>query len=242
MAANPDEASQLPEQLASTRSRDLSLLLPLLLGMSNSPRREPSDSIGSDQETGARSVDRIILINPITQGMIVIEGGRSLESLLRDAVSKEGLPPASKASIDAMPKIEITQEDLGKECSICLDGWEIGGEAREIPCKHRFHSNCIEKWLGIHGSCPLCRFKMPTDEEECRKRGRGEGEGEGEDEQGRGRRAERGEIWVTFSFSNGNRDSATPATESSDASDSTSSPNTPVTDYETSNNSNREDH
>ncbi|KAJ4960698.1 hypothetical protein NE237_020608 [Protea cynaroides] len=219
MASNPDssEASSLMEQLASTRNRDLSLLLPLILGISSSPRREPSNE--SDQETGSGSVDRIILINPITQGMIVIDGGRSLESLLRDAMGKEGLPPASKASIEEMPKVEITQEDLDQECSICLDGWEIGGEAREMPCKHRFHSSCIEEWLGMHGSCPLCRFKMPTDEEDCRKRSRGDGNGAVEDEQGRGRRAERGEIWVTFSFSNnqgGNMDSTTPAIESSE--------------------------
>ncbi|XP_043724930.1 E3 ubiquitin-protein ligase MPSR1-like [Telopea speciosissima] len=246
MAANPDEESSLTEQLASTRSRELSLLLPLILGLAGSPRRE-SDNTDSDQETGARSVDRIILINPITQGTIVIEGGRNLESLLRDSLSKEGLPPASKASIEAMPKMEITQEDLDKECSICLEGWEIGEEAREMPCKHRFHSSCIEKWLGMHGSCPLCRFKMPTNEEEYRKRGSGDGDGDGdgEDEQRRERRGERREIWVTFSFSNnnrgGNRNSTNPATESSDPSDS-SSLNPSVTDHETSNNSNHEDH
>ncbi|XP_042496468.1 E3 ubiquitin-protein ligase MPSR1-like [Macadamia integrifolia] len=213
MAANPDapEASSLLEQLESVRSRDLSLLLPIILGLSSSsPTREPSSD--SDQESQGRSVERIILINPITQGMIVIEGGRSLESLLRDALSKEGLPPATKASIEAMPTVEITQEDLGKECSICLDGWEIGGEAKEMPCKHRYHAGCIEKWLRMHGSCPVCRFEMPTDEGECRKRGRGDHDVDGEDEEGRERRAERGEIWVSLSFSSssgGNRDSAT---------------------------------
>ncbi|KAJ4972976.1 hypothetical protein NE237_006150 [Protea cynaroides] len=163
---------------------------------SNSSARDPIRN--SDQESEGRSVDHIILINPITQAMIVIEGGRSLESLLREALSKQGLPPASKGSIEAMPKVEITQEDLDKECSICLDGWEIGEEAREMPCNHRYHSGCIEKWLRMHGSCPVCRFEMPTGEEESRKRERGDGE---DDDEGRERRAERREIWVTFFFS-----------------------------------------
>ncbi|KAI5341200.1 PREDICTED: E3 [Prunus dulcis] len=66
---------------------------------------------------------------------------------------------ASKASIDAMPRVTVTSQ--GAECSICLEGLEVGAEAREMPCKHRFHSLCIELWLGRRGSCPLCRFSMP---------------------------------------------------------------------------------
>ncbi|XP_043703541.1 E3 ubiquitin-protein ligase MPSR1-like [Telopea speciosissima] len=240
MAANPDasDVSSFVEQL-ERRSRDLSLRLPLILGISSSSTtREPSSD--SDQESEERRMDRIILINPITQGMIVIEGGRSLESLLRDALTKEGLPPASKASIEEMPTVEITLEDLDKECSICLDGWEIGGEAKEMPCKHRHHAGCIEKWLRMHGSCPVCRFEMPNDEEECRKRGRGDHDGDSEDDEGRERRADRGEIWVTFSFSNssdGDRDSTTTTTTTATESSSDSSPNT-SNDDGTSNNSN----
>uniref|UniRef100_A0A3Q7F0S6 RING-type E3 ubiquitin transferase n=1 Tax=Solanum lycopersicum TaxID=4081 RepID=A0A3Q7F0S6_SOLLC len=42
----------------------------------------------------------------------------------------------------------------GIDCSICLSNYEIGEEAKKIPCKHHFHSICIDKWLGINGSCP----------------------------------------------------------------------------------------
>ncbi|MCL7027336.1 hypothetical protein MKW94_015899 [Papaver nudicaule] len=84
----------------------------------------------------------------LSSRMIVIEGvGRGFDEFMRQMSEKQGLAPATKASIDAMPK-----------CSICLDGFEIGAEAREIPCKHRYHSNCIEKWLGIHGNYPVCQF------------------------------------------------------------------------------------
>nr|DAD31275.1 TPA_asm: hypothetical protein HUJ06_010126 [Nelumbo nucifera] len=207
MASQPEmsEASFL-DQLISSRNRDLSLFLPLILGFTSSPRRESDDP---DRESEGRSHERIILINPFTQGMIVIEGAGSLEALLRDAISKNGPPPASKASIEAMPKVEISEEEGDGECAICLEGWEIGGEAREMPCKHRYHSSCIETWLGLHGSCPICRFKMPVDEEECRKRSA--------DEEGRGRRIER-EIWVSLSFSN-NSNSSSDTTTNNDNDD-----------------------
>ncbi|TYI08675.1 hypothetical protein ES332_A09G016400v1 [Gossypium tomentosum] len=69
--------------------------------------------------------------------------------------------PASKASIKAMPRIQV--EESGKDCCICLEEFEVDEEGRAMPCKHLFHSGCIEKWLEIHGTCPICRFLMPTE-------------------------------------------------------------------------------
>ncbi|KAE8735823.1 putative Ribosomal protein L34e superfamily protein [Hibiscus syriacus] len=60
-----------------------------------------------------------------------------------------------------MPKIKVRES--GRDCSICLEEFEVDGEGREMPCKHVFHSGCIEKWLQIHGSCPVCRFLMPAE-------------------------------------------------------------------------------
>ncbi|OIT01159.1 e3 ubiquitin-protein ligase ring1 [Nicotiana attenuata] len=67
-------------------------------------------------------------------------------------------PPATKASIEALPIIQIVENE--GECAICLLEFQVGGKAKEMPCKHRYHSNCINKWLEIHGSCPVCRYKM----------------------------------------------------------------------------------
>ncbi|KAE8694449.1 putative Ribosomal protein L34e superfamily protein [Hibiscus syriacus] len=78
-----------------------------------------------------------------------------------DAGNKPGAAPASKASIEAMPKIKV--KESGRDCSICLEEFGVDEEAREMPCKHVFHSGCIQKWLQIHGSCPICRFLMPAD-------------------------------------------------------------------------------
>ncbi|XP_039049553.1 E3 ubiquitin-protein ligase MPSR1-like [Hibiscus syriacus] len=78
-----------------------------------------------------------------------------------DAGNKPGPAPASKASIEAMPRIKV--KGSGSDCSICLEEFEVDEEAREMPCKHLFHSDCIEKWLQIHGSCPVCRFLMPAE-------------------------------------------------------------------------------
>ncbi|AEC10707.1 putative RING-H2 finger protein ATL21A [Arabidopsis thaliana] len=43
-------------------------------------------------------------------------------------------------------------------CPICLSEYASKETVRCIPeCDHCFHSECIDVWLKIHGSCPLCR-------------------------------------------------------------------------------------
>lgn len=115
------------------------------------------------------------------------------DSLINDLFSsKSGRPPASKASIDAMESVEVVGGESGDDqCVICLEEWEAGEKAKEMPCKHRFHGECIEKWLRIHGSCPVCRYEMPVDETDDEEKKRRSGEGDGE---------RRRNIWVSFRY------------------------------------------
>jgi len=44
------------------------------------------------------------------------------------------------------------------ECSICMEAFQDGECVRELPmCGHIFHSECIDEWLSLNGSCPICR-------------------------------------------------------------------------------------
>ncbi|XP_010926559.1 E3 ubiquitin-protein ligase MPSR1 [Elaeis guineensis] len=147
---------------------------------------------------GTEGPDRVVLVNPLTQGMVVLEGDAGhLSDILADvgAAGKRGPPPASKASIEAMRTVEVGEGDLSEqECAVCLDGFKSsGGVVKEMPCRHMFHGGCIEKWLGMHGSCPVCRYQMPVEEEDgARKGGEREGVGEGT--------VMRREIWMTIAF------------------------------------------
>jgi hypothetical protein len=49
---------------------------------------------------------------------------------------------------------------LIQECCICLCPYEDGVELRELPCNHHFHCSCIDKWLHINATCPLCKFDI----------------------------------------------------------------------------------
>ncbi|GAB2211828.1 hypothetical protein Drorol1_Dr00025165 [Drosera rotundifolia] len=52
----------------------------------------------------------------------------------------------------------LSTEDA--ECCICLTAYDHGIELREMPCGHHFHSACIEKWLYINSTCPLCKYDI----------------------------------------------------------------------------------
>ncbi|KAH6820494.1 hypothetical protein C2S53_008410 [Perilla frutescens var. hirtella] len=43
-------------------------------------------------------------------------------------------------------------------CPICLADYQPKETLRSIPeCNHYFHADCIDEWLKLNGTCPLCR-------------------------------------------------------------------------------------
>lgn len=92
--------------------------------------------------------------------------GPGLEELFEQlsANDRRGPPPASRSSIDAMPVVKITQRHLrsNSHCPVCQDKFELGSEARQMPCDHIYHSDCIVPWLVQHNSCPVCRQELPA--------------------------------------------------------------------------------
>lgn len=66
---------------------------------------------------------------------------------------------ASKESIEELQKVKV-EEGSEERCSICCEDFVIGFEATLMPCSHRFHGDCINKWLVNSKFCPLCRFEL----------------------------------------------------------------------------------
>ena len=43
------------------------------------------------------------------------------------------------------------------ECDICGTSDD---ELTELPCKHRFGTTCLIRWLDLHRTCPMCRAEV----------------------------------------------------------------------------------
>ncbi|KAL0668464.1 hypothetical protein Bca4012_031168 [Brassica carinata] len=48
-------------------------------------------------------------------------------------------------------------------CAVCLQEAEEGDKMRRLTiCRHCFHADCIDPWLGeMSSTCPLCRAEVP---------------------------------------------------------------------------------
>lgn len=92
-----------------------------------------------------------------------------IQRLAENDANHYGTPPASRSAVEAMAAVKISEGHLRSDlsqCAVCLEEFEVGSEAREMPCKHMFHSDCIQPWLKLHSSCPVCRYQMPVDDED----------------------------------------------------------------------------
>ncbi|KAK9941528.1 hypothetical protein M0R45_007232 [Rubus argutus] len=47
------------------------------------------------------------------------------------------------------------------QCAVCLGDYQAEDRLQQIPaCGHTFHIDCIDSWLSMHTTCPLCRLSL----------------------------------------------------------------------------------
>ncbi|CAK8542464.1 unnamed protein product [Lathyrus sativus] len=71
--------------------------------------------------------------------------------------------------INSYPRFQFNRDNatvLGQNttCSICLCEYKDSEMVRMMPeCRHYFHLCCLDSWLKLNGSCPVCRNSpLPT--------------------------------------------------------------------------------
>ncbi|KAF5190476.1 Ring-h2 finger protein atl70 [Thalictrum thalictroides] len=70
-------------------------------------------------------------------------------------------------TIQSYPTLIYSQAKLDNKdnvscCSICLCKYNDTDKLRVLPdCGHIFHLNCVDPWLRLHPTCPVCR-KTPV--------------------------------------------------------------------------------
>ncbi|CAM8980822.1 unnamed protein product [Rhodiola kirilowii] len=82
----------------------------------------------------------------------------------------EGL---DEETIKSYPKMKFSEAKLKMRnengstcscCSICLADYKKDEMLRLLPdCNHLFHVKCVDPWLRLHPTCPVCRTSpLPT--------------------------------------------------------------------------------
>ncbi|KAF8752603.1 RING-H2 zinc finger domain [Rhizoctonia solani] len=87
--------------------------------------------------------------------------------------------PVPEDMISAWPRTILTPDNPleNQDCAVCKESFKYEPpepnpsqpqsshnpepqEALTLPCKHSFHVECIEPWVKVKGTCPVCRFEL----------------------------------------------------------------------------------
>ncbi|RDX70493.1 RING finger protein 44, partial [Mucuna pruriens] len=91
----------------------------------------------------------------------------SLKGLVSIVINLIGLAEGPRSNDVPLPSYMISSESAASNfnedswCCVCLSRLKAKDEIRVLPCSHKFHKICVNRWLkGRHKTCPLCRFSM----------------------------------------------------------------------------------
>lgn len=105
----------------------------------------------------SRRIERGELTSPGIQevlAQLLAEAARSLP----DGVL---FPHSSRidALLEQVPVYELERRSR-EPCVICLQAMLPAASCRRLPCLHTFHQECIDKWLHVKETCPLCKLTL----------------------------------------------------------------------------------
>ena len=74
--------------------------------------------------------------------------------LLENTVAPRTVDRGSLHSLEVTPAETLSL--VGEVCAICMELFELSQELKVLPCRHSFHSQCIDHWLSQSSQdCPL---------------------------------------------------------------------------------------
>ena len=45
-----------------------------------------------------------------------------------------------------------------RRCTVCFEKFSDGDDMRRLACGHEFHAPCVDSWLALRRTCPVCRL------------------------------------------------------------------------------------
>lgn len=102
-------------------------------------------------------------------------GGDASDTLLRRVIDASASDDVGFAVPGAEPEVVASAtsnivyssrggggSDQGAEqqCLICYEQFQEGEQLRVLPCFHRFHTACAERWLQQSRTCPICKHDI----------------------------------------------------------------------------------
>lgn len=165
---NVDTSTSVTSASDNRGRRRLTLLIPIFLA-----NRDTSE-VNNTSENTNQSNSRGLLVLVLSVSNDTQTSG-SEENSIEDVLNRlfhahqpQGPPPASQKALDSLESVKI-EGNLRNEvprCTICFEDFDYDcEEIVRLPCNatHVFHRDCVSTWLKQHGTCPICRHQLPTE-------------------------------------------------------------------------------
>ncbi|TVU08516.1 hypothetical protein EJB05_41921, partial [Eragrostis curvula] len=112
---------------------------------------------GPDDVNSSLATDIVLGVGGL---LFIIAVGYLLFSILRDKKRREASLRRIKPTKFVREEMVEAPEDA--QCPVCLTDYDDCEILGELPCGHRYHGSCVERWLRVsdHLTCPTCRASV----------------------------------------------------------------------------------
>ncbi|GAU16898.1 hypothetical protein TSUD_368480 [Trifolium subterraneum] len=131
----------------------------------NTPRRRPQNNNNSNLFSSQVATRRDVgpnLLNGRGRGRIIDDTIFLFDNNSYSYVANNTMGSHNNAPFNRSPQYdfinvdETSKTDNDGLCSICLCDHDSNA-VQLRGCSHVFHKDCIEKWISVRRTCPLCR-------------------------------------------------------------------------------------
>lgn len=88
-------------------------------------------------------------------------------SELKEQLAKQGVSSAGCVEKrELIDKLLAAGGSSSTSCSICCEDYAAGDVVRLLPCKHRYHIECVDRWFlsstdySRAPACPMCNGRL----------------------------------------------------------------------------------
>ena len=97
-----------------------------------------------------------------------------LDRLLSEAGQDQAPAGLDEQTINRISTYELSTRQVNRlkddncaDCAICMAEFQTGSLVKKLPpCGHVFHCDCIDSWLRVRKTCPICRAEVHVEAKE----------------------------------------------------------------------------
>jgi Ring finger domain len=71
-----------------------------------------------------------------------------------------GKNSTTKSSTKSNTSSNTSEASSNNACAICIGDYKHGEKLRTLPCMHKYHMECVDKWLVKKSECPMCKYDL----------------------------------------------------------------------------------